>query len=97
MKLRLISGALAALTASVAFAQAAGTTDHPKPVATSQQTADEASQKATQQGEGKSTATVVRTGPSAADHMHRATAKAKQKAGDAKDKVTSTTDTKSDK
>ncbi len=94
---KLIAGAVAALAASAALAQTTpSTTDHPKPIATSQQTADEASQKAAQ--EGAKTATFVRTGPSAADHVANAAAKTKHSATRVKNKVandTSATDTKS--
>ena len=67
-------GLLAAVVSSMAAAQATSTTtDHPTPIGTSQQTADLANQKAVQAG---GTATVVRTGPSAADRLHSVTSSA---------------------
>ncbi len=91
MNQKLIAGAVAALVASGVLAQTTtSTADRPKPVATSQQTADEASQKAAQ--EGVKTAKFVRTGPSAVDHASNAAAKTKHKATQAKDKVTNDTE-----
>ena len=58
--------------------------DHPIPVGTSQQTADLANRKAVQDG---ATATVVRTGPSAADRLRGATSSAGDKAARAKTNV----------
>ena len=82
MKRNLSVLAIGLLTAATAFAQTAPTstaktTDHATPVGTSQETADQANRKATQEG---GMATVVRTGPSAADHVKNATSKAKAKA-----------------
>lgn len=78
-------GLLTAVASSFAIAQTTpATTEHPTPVGTSQQTADQANRKAIQEG---STATVVRTGPSAADHVKNATSTAGDKADHAKAKV----------
>jgi hypothetical protein len=84
MKRNLPVLAIGLLTAATSFAQTAPTTtstskstDHATPIGTSQETADKANQKATQEG---GMATVVRTGPSAADHVKNATAKTKAKA-----------------
>lgn len=86
-------GATVALCAATAFAQStSGTTDRPKPIGTSQQTADEAASKAAKNG-NDSPATLVRTGPTAGDHADNVMAKSKAKAKQAKDKVTDKTTT----
>ncbi len=90
MKHQLITATFAAFVASTAMAQTTKpNTDHPTPIATSQQTADEASQKAAQ--ENVKTGKFVRTGPSAADHVSHAATKTKDKATQTKDAVTNDT------
>lgn len=76
-------GLLAAVIGPLASAQPTtpASADHPTPIGTSQQTADQANRKAVQEG---STATVVRTGPSAADRLRGATSSAGDKATRAK-------------
>lgn len=84
-------GLLTAAVGSIAVAQTtttSTTTDHPTPIGTSQQTADQANRKAIQEG---STATVVRTGPSAADHVKKAASSAGDKTSSATKAVKSKT------
>ncbi len=82
-------GFLTAAVGSLAVAQTTSTTtDHPTPIGTSQQTADQANRKAIQEG---GTATVVRTGPSAADHLKKATSAAGDKAASATKSVNAKT------
>ena len=80
---------LAAAIGPLAAAQTTpASTDHPTPIGTSQQTADQANRKAVQEG---GTATVVRTGPSAADRLRGASSSARDKATRAKASVKSKT------
>ena len=72
-------GVLAVAASSAAFAQT-GTTDQPKPIGVSQETANEAHAKAMKKGD---TATVVRTGPTAGDKAKEVAADTKNKVGDA--------------
>lgn len=90
-----ISFAVAGVAASIgALAQsAAPTTDHPKAIGTSQATADEANRRAVQEG---STATVVRTGPSAADKASDAASSTKHAMTRTKNKVKAKTTTDTD-
>lgn len=70
------------------------TTDHPKAIGVSQATADEANQKAIQNG---STATVVRTGPSATEKASDAMSSSKDKMTNVKNKAKAKAHTDADK
>ncbi|MEO8937217.1 MAG: hypothetical protein ABI277_13005 [Burkholderiaceae bacterium] len=88
---RYLAGMLIASASAGALAQsAAPATDHPKAIGVSQSTADEANQKAVQNG---NTATVVRTGPSAADKASDAMSSTKHETTKAKRKVKTMTNT----
>jgi hypothetical protein len=90
--LKVISaGLLVSAACTVAIAQTSdSTTKRPTPIGTSQETADKANAEAIKRGD---TATVVRTGPSAADKASSATSTVKDKVGNA---VDSAKDTASD-
>lgn len=87
----MLAGLIAAASGSV-FAQSS-TTDQPKAIGVSQETANKAHAKAMKKGD---TATVVRTGPTAGDKAKDvasdAKAKASDVAGDAKDTATTAKD-----
>ena len=72
-------GVLAAAVGTTAFAQSKATTEQPKAIGVSQETANEAQRKAIKNGDA---ATVVRTGPTAGERAKELASDAKQKAGD---------------
>lgn len=89
----LIAGASVVASAGALAQSPAPATDHPKAIGVSQSTADEANQKAIQNG---NTATVVRTGPSAADKASDAMSSTKQEMTKTKNKVKAKTNTDAD-
>lgn len=88
----MIAGVLAAASGS-ALAQSK-TTEQPKAIGVSQETANEAHAKAMKKGD---TATVVRTGPTAGDKAKEVASDAKAKAGDVASDAKDTATTAKDK
>lgn len=72
-------GVLAAAASTGALAQSKTTTEQPKAIGVSQETANEAQSKAMKKGD---VATVVRTGPTAGDKAKEVASDTKNKAGD---------------